>query len=94
MSETDNGTSKPAVEPRSYSTLSKSSFKKDPSAKAEMIPGHLPADQVGLMRASLEHDHGISANDLPNSDELVISTWAALVTKTGTFADALKALRE
>ena len=92
MSETDNDTSKPSVESKSYSTLSKPSFKKAPSVRAEFVPSHLPADQVGLIRVSLEHDHGNGANDLPNSDELIISTWAALVTKTGTFADALKAL--
>ena len=98
MSETDNGPSEaseptvdPAEKPKIYSS-GKQIFKKVAPVKTEVIPGHLPSDQVGWIRTSLEHDHGISANDLPNSDELIISTWAAIVTKTGTFADALKAL--
>jgi hypothetical protein len=50
------------------------------------------ANVIGLMRASLEHDHGMAANDLPNSDESVIDAWAKIVTKNGTFDNALAEL--
>ena len=98
MSETDNGTSEPVVEPaekpKVYSS-GKPSFKpKAPSSKAEVIHDTLPDAEVLKIRASLDQDHGFTANTMPTSHEATISVWAAIVTKTGTFADALKALGE
>ena len=97
MSETDNGTSEPVVEPaekpKVYSS-GKPSFKKAPPSRAEVIPDILPDAEVLKIRASLEQDHGFTANTMPTSHEATISVWAAIVTKTGTFADALKALGE
>ena len=105
MSETDNGTSeapeptvepaeKPAEKPKVYSSSSKPSFRKAPPQKAEIIPDALPGDVVEKIRGSLQEDHGFAGNEMPTSEPATISVWAAIVTKTGTFADALKALGE
>ena len=95
MSETDNGTSEPVVEPaenpKVYSS-GKPSFKKAPPSRAEVIPDILPDADVLKIRTSLEQDHGFTANTMPTSHEATIRVWAAIVTKTGTFADAFKAL--
>lgn len=87
MSETDNGPSE-AAEP----TVSKPSFRRASPSKAEVIPDMLPDADVLKIRASLEQDHGFTANTMPTSHEATIRVWAAIVTKTGTFADAFKAL--
>ena len=99
MSETDNGTSEvsepavePAEKPKVYSSSSKSSFRKAPPSHSEVIPDALPGDVVEKIRISLQEDHGWAGNDMPTSESATISAWAAIVTKTGTFADALKAL--
>ena len=97
MSETDNGeneTVESAEKPKIYSSSSKPSFKKTPPSKAEVIPDILPDAAVLKIRASLEQDHGFTANTMPTSHGATIAAWAAIVTKTGTFADALKALGE
>ena len=105
MSETDNGTSeapeptvepaeKPAEKPKVYSSSSKPYFRKAPPQKAEVIPDTLPDQALLQIRASLQEDHGFAGNEMPTSDSATISAWAAIVTKTGTFADALKALGE
>ena len=96
MSDTDNDTSdisEPVKEAKSYSS-GRPSFKKAPPVQAEVIPDTLPPEVVAKIRVSLEQDHGFVANDMPTSSEASISVWAAIVTKTGTFADALKALGE
>ena len=93
MSETDNGENE-TVEPKAYQSSLKPSFKKAPPSKAEVIPDILPDAEVLKIRASLEKDHGFTANTMPTSHEATIRVWAAIVTKTGTFADALKALGE
>ena len=99
MSETDNGTSEapeptvePAEKPKVYSSSSKPSFRKAPPQKAEVIPDTLPDQALLQIRVSLQEDHGFAGNEMPTSDSATISAWAAIVTKTGTFADALKAL--
>ena len=99
MSETDNGTSEvsepavePAEKPKVYSSSSKPSFKKAPSHKAEIIPDHLSDDIIVKIRASMQEDHGVAGMDMPTNTAATIKAWAAIVTKTGTFADALKAL--
>ena len=101
MSETDNGTSEapeptvePAEKPKVYSSSSKPSFRKAPPQKAEVIPDTLPDQALLQIRVSLQEDHGFAGNEMPTSDSATISAWAAIVTKTGTFADALKALGE
>ena len=101
MSETDNGTSEapeptvePAEKPKVYSASSKPSFRKAPPQKAEVIPDTLPEQALLQIRVSLQEDHGFAGNEMPTSDSATISAWAAIVTKTGTFADALKALGE
>ena len=101
MSETDNGTSEvsepavePAEKPKVYSSSSKPSFKKAPSHKAEIIPDHLPDEIIGKIRTSLQEDHGVAGMDMPTNAAATIKAWAEIVTKTGTFADALKALGE
>jgi len=103
MSETDNDISEasepieeptvePAEKPKVYSSSSKSSFRKAPPSHSEVIPDALPGDVVEKIRISLQEDHGWAGNDMPTSESATISAWAAIVTKTGTFADALKAL--
>ena len=101
MSETDNGTSEapeptvePAEKPKVYSSSSKPSFRKAPPQKAEVIPDTLPDQALLQSRVSLQEDHGFAGNEMPTSDSATIKAWAAIVTKTGTFADALKALGE
>ena len=101
MSETDNGTSEapeptvePAEKPKVYSSSSKPSFRKAPPQKAEVIPDTLPDHALLQIRVSLQEDHGFAGNEMPTSDSATIKAWAAIVTKTGTFADALKALGE
>ena len=101
MSETDNGTSEapePTVEPdekpKIFTSSSKPSFKRAAPVKAEIIPDALPGDVVEKIRVSLQEDHGFAGNEMPTSEPATISVWAAIVTKTGTFADALKALGE
>ena len=101
MSETDNGTSEapeptvePAEKPKVYSSSSKPSFRKAPPQKAEVIPDTLPDEMLLKVRVSLQEDHGFAGNEMPTSDSATIKAWAAIVTKTGTFADALKALGE
>ena len=101
MSETDNGTSEapeptvePAEKPKVYSSSSKPSFRKAPPQKAEVIPDTLPDQALLQIRVSLQEDHGFAGNEMPTSDSATISAWASIVTKTGTFADALKALGE
>ena len=101
MSETDNGTSEvsepavePAEKPKVYSSSSKPSFKRAAPVNAEVIPDALPGDIVEKIRISLQEDHGWTGNDMPTSEPATIKAWAAIVTKTGTFADALKALGE
>ena len=101
MSETDNGTSEapeptvePAEKPKVYSSSSKPSFRKAPPQKAEAIPDTLPDQALLQIRVSLQEDHGFAGNEMPTSDSATIKAWAAIVTKTGTFADALKALGE
>ena len=101
MSETDNGTSEapeptvePAEKPKVYSSSSKPSFKRAAPVKAEVIPDALPGDIVEKIRISLQEDRGWTGNDMPTSEPATIKAWAAIVTKTGTFADALKALGE
>lgn len=101
MSETDNGTSEapeptvePAEKPKVYSSSSKPSFRKAPPQKAEVIPDTLPDQALLQIRVSLQEDHGFAGNEMPTSDSATIKAWAAIVTKTGTFADALKALGE
>ena len=89
MSETDNGASE-ASEP----TVSKPSFRRASPVKAEIIPDTLPDEMLLKVRVSLQEDHGFAGNEMPTSDSATISAWAAIVTKTGTFADALKALGE
>ena len=101
MSETDNGTSEapeptvePAEKPKVYTSSSKPSFKKASSPQAEIIPDHLPDETISKIRTSLQEDHGVAGMDMPISREATIKAWAEIVTKTGTFADALKALGE
>lgn len=101
MSETDNDvseapepTSEPAEKPKIYSSSSKPSFKKAPSHKAEVIPDHLSDDIIVKIRASLQEDHGVAGMDMPTNTAATIKAWADIVTKTGTFADALEALGE
>tara|TARA_B100000809_G_C15084188_1_gene510797 strand:- start:992 stop:1285 length:294 start_codon:yes stop_codon:yes gene_type:complete len=97
MSEIDSGASEisePTVEPKVYSSSSKSSYKRASSVKAEIIPDTLPDEMLLKVRVSLQEDHGFAGNEMPTSDSATISAWAAIVTKTGTFADALKALGE
>ena len=101
MSEIDNGTSEapeptvePAEKPKVYSSSSKPSFRKAPPQKAEVIPDTLPDQALLQIRVSLQEDHGFAGNEMPTSDSATIKAWAAIVTKTGTFADALKALGE
>ena len=101
MSETDNGTSEapeptvePAEKPKVYSSSSKPSFRKAPPQKAEVIPDTLPDQALLQIRVSLQEDHVFAGNEMPTSDSATISAWASIVTKTGTFADALKALGE
>ena len=98
MSETDNGTSEapeptvePAEKPKVFSS-GKPSFKHASPSKAEVIPDILPDADVLKIRTSLEQDQGFTANTMPTSHEATIRVWAAIVTKTGTFADAFKAL--
>ena len=105
MSETDNGTSEapeptvepavePAEKPKVFTTSSKPSFKRAAPLKAEIIPDQLPGDVIEKIRVSLQEDHGFAGNEMPTSEPATISVWAAIVMKTGTFADALKALGE
>ena len=75
-----------------YSSKAAPSTPKPPVAPVQTWSHDHNSDVIGLMRASLEHDHGISANDLPNADDAVIDTWGRAVTKNGTFASALKDL--
>jgi len=96
MSDTDNDTSdisEPIEEVKNYPPR-KPSFKKAPPPQAEVIPDSLPGEVVEKIRVSLEQDHGFTANTMPTSQEASIRVWAEIVTKTGTFADALKALGE
>jgi len=101
MSETDNGTSEapeptvePAEKPKVFTSSSKPSFKRTAPVKAEVIPDTLPDEMLLKVRVSLQEDHGFAGNEMPTSDSATIKAWAAIVTKTGTFADALKALGE
>ena len=101
MSETDNGESEaseptvePAEKPKVFTPSSKPSFRRASPVKAEIIPDTLPDEMLLKVRVSLQEDHGFAGNEMPTSDSATISAWAAIVTKTGTFADALKALGE
>jgi hypothetical protein len=94
MSDNDNDDTKRVFSSKGVSPVSKPYVAPVASVKAEHIPMGLPSNVVGAMRASLEHDHGLSANELPNSDESIITVWAGFVMKNGTFANALKDLIE
>jgi len=101
MSETDNDASEapestvePAEKPKVFTSSSKPSFRKASPVKAEIIPDALPDAMLLKIRVSLQEDYGFAGNEMPTSDPATISAWAAIVTKTGTFADALKALGE
>ena len=93
MSDNDNNDVRKGYPPKASAPASKSY----PASKPYVAPVQTwthnhNANVIGLMRASLEHDHGMAANDLPNSDESVIDAWAKIVTKNGTFASALAQL--
>lgn len=92
MSEIDNGSSEPTESPKVYSSSSKSSFKKAASSTVEVIPDTLPDEILLKIMVSLQEDHGFAGNEMPTSDTAVIHAWAAIVTQTGTFSDALKDL--
>ena len=87
MSDNDNDAVK-----KVYSSKAAPPAPKPPVAPVQTWSHDHNADVIGLMRASLEHDHGMSANELPNSDDAVIDAWGKAVTKNGTFASALKDL--
>jgi hypothetical protein len=87
MSDNDNDDAKKAFTPKVTPFTSK-----PPVAPVQTWSHDHDSDVIGLMRTSLEHDHGMSANELPNSDEAVIDAWGKIVTKNGTFASALKDL--
>jgi hypothetical protein len=88
MSDNDNDDVKKAFAPKAAQPVSKP-VHKPVVAPAETWSHDHNSDVIGLMRLSLEHDHGMSANELPNSDEAVIDAWGKIVTKNGTFASAL-----
>ena len=92
MSDNDNDAVKRVFSSKASEPVSKTYVAPVAVDKAEHIPMELPSDVIGAMRASLENDHGLSANELPNSDESIVKTWAGFVMKTGTFANALKDL--
>ena len=94
MSDNDNDDVKKVYSSKATPPVPKPSVapSKPSVAPAETWSHDHNSDVIGLMRSSLEHDHGVSANDLPNSDEAVIDAWGKLVTKNGTFASALKDL--
>jgi hypothetical protein len=87
MSDNDNDSVK-----KVYSSKAAAPAPKPYVAPVQTWTHNHNANVIGLMRASLEHDHGMAANDLPNSDESVIDAWGKAVTKNGTFASALAEL--
>ena len=87
MSDNDNNDVRKSYPPKASAPASKPYV-----APVQTWTHNHNANVIGLMRASLEHDHGMAANDLPNSDESVIDAWGKFVTKNGTFASALAEL--